>query len=146
MNSKTKFWALHLMAGALLLAACSGPVVPVTPDNLAGCWEGDALGLATAKVNITKGSETNVYSVDGSAKAGGNTYPIANIQVEYDLSTGELKPRNLPGSASVPVKLKVDGAEIKATATGTPFSINLKRCAGSIPATTASATPTPANK
>lgn len=141
MNSKTRSWTLKAMAGALLLAACSGPVVPITPDTLAGCWTGEALGLATAKVNIAKGTEPNVYTVDGEGKFGGNAYPIKNIQIEYDISSGELKPRGV--TANLPFKLKVDGGEIKATATGTPFSINLKRCAGSTPPATTSPSPSP---
>lgn len=135
MQSKTRSLSLKMLAGALLLAACSGPVVPLTPDTLAGCWTGEVpLVGATAKVNIAKATALNTYTVNGEGKFGGNTYPISNIIVEYNTTTGELNPSNLPGNAqNVPIKLKVDGAEIKATATGTPFSINLKRC----PATTA---------
>ena len=132
----TPFWNLKLLAGALLLAACSGPVLPITPETLAGCWTGDIPFVATAKVNIAKATLPNTYTVNGEAKAGSNTYPISNVTVEYDTASGELKPSNLPGQAqNLPIKLKVDGAEIKATATGTPFSINLKRC--STPAPTA---------
>jgi hypothetical protein len=138
---KSKFLALQILAGGLVLAACSGPVMPITPDTLAGCWQGELLG-ATAKVDIARATEANVYNVNGEGKFGGNTYPISNIQVEYNTTTGDLNPRNL--STSVPVKLKVDGAEIKATATGTPFSINLKRCPGSsIPSPTSSASASP---
>ncbi|HEY9843075.1 MAG: hypothetical protein ACAI44_24700 [Candidatus Sericytochromatia bacterium] len=128
---KTQSWALKLMAGALLLAACTGPVLPITPETLSGCWQGEIPFVATAKVQIAKAVLPNTYTVNGEAKAGSNTYPISNVTVEYDTTTGELKPSNLPGQAqNVPLKLKVDGAEIKATASGTPFSINLKRCTG----------------
>ncbi len=131
-----KILALQILAGGLLFAACSGPVVPITPDTLAGCWSGELLG-ATAKVDITKAAEANVYNVNGEGKFGGNAYPINNIQVEYNTTSGELSPK-VAGSVSVPVKLKVDGGEIKATATGTPFSITLKRCAGAPVANTGS--------
>lgn len=129
-----KILALQILAGGLLFAACSGPVVPITPDTLAGCWSGELLG-ATAKVDITKSAEANVYNVNGEGKFGGTAYPINNIQVEYNTTSGELSPK---GSLSVPVKLKVDVGEIKATATGTPFSITLKRCAGTSAANTGS--------
>ena len=132
MNHKILRSGATLFAGAMLLAACSGPVMPITPDTLTGCWSGDiALVGVTAKVDITRGTEANAYNVNGEGKFGGNTYPFNNLIVDYNTTTGELTPRNLPGQAqNVPVKLKVDGAEIKATATGTPFSINLKRCPG----------------
>jgi hypothetical protein len=130
MNNKTKSWTFAL-SGALLLAACSGPILPITPDTLAGCWQGDAaFGLASVKVNITRATAVNTYSVNGEAKAAGATYPISNAQFEYDTVSSELRPSSLPGvvSANLPFKLKVDGAIIRATATGTPLSMDLKRC------------------
>lgn len=134
-----KSTSLVAMAGALLLAACSGPVLPITPDTLAGCWEGDALfGAASARVNIAKGTEVNVYTVNGEAKAAGNSLPINNILIEYNQTSGELKPRT---SINLPFKLKVDGAVIRATATSNiPVSMDLKRCAGT-PAPTVSGSP-----
>ncbi len=134
-----KSTSLVAMAGALLLAACSGPVLPITPDTLAGCWEGDALfGAASARVNIAKGTGVNTYTVNGSAKAAGNTVPLNNILIEYDQASGELKPSGV--SVNIPFKLKVDGSVIRATATGTPLSMDLKRCAGT-PAPTVSGSP-----
>lgn len=131
-----KSTAFLALGSALLLAACSGPVMPITPDTLVGCWQGEALfGAATAKVNIVKGAEANLYNVDGEAKAAGTTYPISNIQIDYDTTSGELKPR---AAINLPFKLKVDGAVIRATATGTPLSMDLKRCGGNTPAPTAS--------
>lgn len=119
-----------LLAGGLLLAACSGPIMPITPDSLVGCWSGEApLGLASAQINIAKSGETNVYNVNGEAKYTGSnqSFPINNVQVEFNESTGDLTIRNL---SSLPFKFKVDGDKIKATYTGTPLSLDLKRCAG----------------
>lgn len=139
--SNTRFRILNLLGAGLLIAACSGPVIPITPDTLAGCWTGEApLGLASAQINITKTDTPNVYSVDGEAKYSGSTtpYPIKNIQIEYVASSGDLTIRN---AGSLPFKFKVDGDKIKATYSGTPLSLDLKRCAGSpVPNTT---TPSP---
>lgn len=123
---------LYSAVAGLLLAACTVPILPLTPETLAGCWQGEIpLVGATAQVQIAQTDTPSRFSVNGDAKFGGNNYPIQNVMVDYDLATGELKPANLPGQVqNVPIKLKVDGGEIRATATGTPFSISLKRCSG----------------
>lgn len=128
------------LAGVFLLAACQIPgVANITPDNLPGCWQGESFGV-TAKVQITAGSEAQSYTVDGSANGFGQNIPISNLKVK--LENGELKPQGV--AAVVPVKLKVEGAEIQLSTTAVPISLTLRRCAGAaIPSASPSATSSP---
>lgn len=124
-----------LLSGALsiglLVTACAVPTIPITPETLAGCWEGEAFSYH-AKVDITQADGDRMYTMNGEASGPNDfQYDINNIGFTYE-EDGSLTPQNLPAEvSSVPVHLKVDGGVIKATVDGVPEFINigLKRCA-----------------
>ena len=127
MHTSLRFSLTTLLAGFALLSSCTAPGAVVTPQTLAGCWEGSAFGnVASAKVDVKETDETNVFTVDGNASGLGQELPISNIRVK--LENDELKPE---GAASVlPLTLKVEGDKIVASSPQFPVTMELKRCAG----------------
>lgn len=129
MNKQLSVFAGLLGAG-MLMTACALPTIPITPETLGGCWEGEAFSYR-AKVIIIESEGDRMFTMNGDAK-GPNDFKqsINDIQFEYE-ENGALTPKNLPASAAkLPVSLKVDGGVIRATISGVPefLSIGLNRC------------------
>lgn len=114
------------MAGlTLFVSACTAPTMPLTPETLAGCYEGDALfGAVTAKVDVKATDDPRSFIVDGEASGAGQTLPINNQRVTLT-DQNELE---VEGSANLPFQMKVDGSEIRVTSESFPVSLTLRRC------------------
>ncbi len=126
-SSKSRLSLVTLAAGFALLSACVAPGAPVTPETLAGCWEGSAFAnAASAKVDIKSTDEPDRFVVDGNVEGFGQSLPLSNIRVSFE--DGELKPESTAQAALV--KLEVKGDVITVSSPQAPLTMDLRRCNG----------------